>query len=270
MPRGTFENSVHSRPLLTRALAARKVPVRASPSRRRRRRWESLECNLKRSTFKSVIDYFLISKIAHLNMSPVRYVVDSNLDSSPDSLKAACYNSGHSVTWITKEDPFDNMPSRHRSFAFMKPETLRRALLSETESPSNPLRHPTFAIVDVRSPREFAQGHIRGAKNLPLANLSSLLSVSALDARLRDLGVLTTVSKKETNLDRLIIHCRLSLVRGPEAAAHVCRLLDKGVPPKLASTWTKTEICLLEGGFKGWERMYGSDPRLYEVPDGSL
>ena len=156
------------------------------------------------------------------------------------------------------------MPVRHRSFTFIKPETLCRALLATETSPSiQPLQRSQFAIIDVRSPKEFAQRHIRGAKSLPLVNLSTLSSLSALESRLRDIDVLPNVPEKEFKLDRLVIHCRLSLVRGPDAVAHICRLLGKD--PTLASLWEKTEICLLEGGFKGWERLYGSDPRLFET-----
>ncbi len=42
--------------------------------------------------------------------------------------------------------------------------------------------HPTPQLVDVRTPAEFAAGHLRGAVNVPIGSLRSRLDALGLDA----------------------------------------------------------------------------------------
>jgi rhodanese-related sulfurtransferase len=153
-----------------------------------------------------------------------------------------------------------------KTFGFLKPETLSRALLDGSSK---------FAILDVRSPREFSRGHILGAKNLSSELILKSSSLPLLHSRLSDTAGLLLGDR-----DGLVIHCRLSLIRGPDSASHLCRLIDSHQKTHLSShskdsgdplSWYDSDrpIYLLEGGFKAWERLYATDPRLVVIPLGS-
>jgi rhodanese-related sulfurtransferase len=54
----------------------------------------------------------------------------------------------------------------------------------------------------------------------------------------------------------IVVHCQLSLIRGPASANHLDSLLKK---QKIDA-----QVYLLDGGFKGWSGLFGSDPSLTE------
>ena len=83
-------------------------------------------------------------------------------------------------------------------------------------------------ILDVRDQNEFQKSHLKNAISIPLQSL--LKDFSTLD----DLA-----SLKITDGDWVLVHCQLSLIRGPQAAAHLDRIMGK-----------KFKVGLIEGGFK--------------------
>ena len=94
-----------------------------------------------------------------------------------------------------------------------------------------------MVLVDVRSPLEFLKGHIQDSWNLPHASLLTAKSLGVLE--LPFLYTPTTVD--------VVIYCRLSLIRGPEALNHFQHLLNTCPGHNIS------QLYLLEGGFKGWE-----------------
>lgn len=81
-------------------------------------------------------------------------------------------------------------------------------------------------LIDVREPHEFAQGHLRGAINLPLSPLNGLLVEDPDLAGLlpRDAG--------------LVVYCR----SGSRSALAACALLDHGC----------AAVASLAGGLQEW------------------
>jgi rhodanese-related sulfurtransferase len=79
------------------------------------------------------------------------------------------------------------------------------------------------AILDVRTPEEFAEGHISGAINIPLAEL---------EARASELGIGTS--------DELVVYCRT----GRRAAIAEAALSELGY----------TNLRDLDGHIKGWQK----------------
>lgn len=148
-----------------------------------------------------------------------------------------------------------------KAFAFVTPEALSRALLPDTMGFTQKM-----AILDVRSKKEFDRGHILGARNIPSDVLTKIPSLADLHARLQETGF-----EPIPDWMGLVIHCRLSLVRGPDSATHICRLVDRAASVsalkdmhqrEIIALWTRLPVFLLEGGFKSWERLYASDQRL--------
>lgn len=64
----------------------------------------------------------------------------------------------------------------------------------------------------------------------------------------------------------VVFHCALSQIRGPSAALKYLRERDgllraMGETPKGAEG---QEVLVLDGGFQGWQEVYGTDERLTE------
>ena len=86
----------------------------------------------------------------------------------------------------------------------------------------------------------FAKSHIRGAINAPIESILAANSKQDL-AKILQVPSINTEDRQSLHL---LMHCQLSLIRGPKAAAHVERVLKS------------FEVCLLEGGFKEFYNTY--------------
>jgi len=49
----------------------------------------------------------------------------------------------------------------------------------------------------------------------------------------------------------VVVHCQLSLIRGPSCAVHLEKLI------KSNSDWKNVQIKVMEGGYKGWSSNSG-------------
>ncbi|KAH8687008.1 Rhodanese-like domain-containing protein [Ilyonectria robusta] len=124
-------------------------------------------------------------------------------------------------------------------------KSLSEKILDEREA-----KETTFAIVDVRDD-DYLGGHIKGCTNVPAHTLDAMMAT--LVRNLKD---------KKT----VVFHCALSQIRGPSAALKYLRERDgllraMGETPKGAEG---QEVLVLDGGFQGWQEVYGTDERLTE------
>ncbi|KAJ3288316.1 hypothetical protein HDU79_004962 [Rhizoclosmatium sp. JEL0117] len=97
-----------------------------------------------------------------------------------------------------------------------------------------------FLVVDVRGNSDFAEGHVKGAENIPVDQIEQ--DAKAFESRL-------------TSPKKLIFHCQLSQVRGPKAA----NAYLEGVGAAEGQ-----EVYVLKGGFTGWEEKFGKDALFTE------
>lgn len=147
---------------------------------------------------------------------------------------------------------------------FVKPADLANSLHQEQTA-------SRVAVIDVRD-NDHVGGHIKGSQWVPL---------NQLDARMPEL--LRTNKDKE----RVVFHCMLSQQRGPKAALAYARakaydmekrkreLGKEGKQEEETNSDDQKvetggqEVCVLEGGFGGWQALYGEDKMLTDgyVPD---
>ncbi|KYK61372.1 hypothetical protein DCS_02514 [Drechmeria coniospora] len=102
-----------------------------------------------------------------------------------------------------------------------------------------------FAVIDVRDD-DFIGGHIKGATNVPSAQLDVMMP---------------TLLRKLADKRTVIFHCALSQQRGPTAALRYLRERERlavGGEPK-------QDVFVLDRGFHGWQQVYGTDERLTEA-----
>ncbi|ORY42187.1 Rhodanese-like protein, partial [Rhizoclosmatium globosum] len=85
-----------------------------------------------------------------------------------------------------------------------------------------------FLVVDVRGNSDFAEGHVKGAENIPVDQIEQ--DAKAFESRL-------------TSPKKLVFHCQLS--QGVGAAEG-------------------QEVYVLQGGFTGWEEKFGKDALFTE------
>ncbi|KAI4128035.1 MAG: hypothetical protein LQ338_002926 [Usnochroma carphineum] len=168
-----------------------------------------------------------------------------------------------------------SLPTLHR----MDASTLSSLLLSPSAS-------TTIAIIDVRD-SDYVGGHIRSSIHVPS---------SSLDHRLPEL--VRTLRGKE----KVVFHCALSQQRGPGAALRYLRERERmfpgkdrdgkgegrmGVEKKIVEEGLEEkekegiveveegdreeegegkeqEVWVLDGGFVGWQEVFGRDERLTE------
>eukprot|EP00878_Enallax_costatus_P004216 GHUV01004446.1.p1 GENE.GHUV01004446.1~~GHUV01004446.1.p1 ORF type:complete len:144 (+),score=47.69 GHUV01004446.1:100-531(+) len=103
---------------------------------------------------------------------------------------------------------------------------------------------PDVAVVDVRNGEEFAAGHVKGALNLD----SSAFSDTALVDRLVE-----QLAPKS----QVVVHCAMSLQRGPAAAAKLReRLLQLGLDK---------QVVVMDGGFNKFSELYAADSTVVEA-----
>ncbi|KAG6058249.1 hypothetical protein E4U17_000218 [Claviceps sp. LM77 group G4] len=128
---------------------------------------------------------------------------------------------------------------------YISAESLAGKILAEEVSSD-----PSYAIIDVRD-GDYIGGHIKGCINIPTLQL---------DLRMPRLV-------EELKHKRMVVfHCALSQQRGPTAAMKYSQvreaLLKKQGPegPGLPDQ----EVVVLQGGFSGWQKVYGNDVRLTE------
>ena len=136
------------------------------------------------------------------------------------------------------------------SLKFIKPSDLANAL---KQTPSK------IAVIDVRD-NDHVGGNVKGSQWIP---------INQLDARIPEL---LRVNKDK---DRVVFHCMLSQQRGPKAALAYARAkayeAAKNDPDRNDSQSEAEEdtgriggqeVCVLEGGFKNWQSVYGADETL--------
>jgi rhodanese-related sulfurtransferase len=92
--------------------------------------------------------------------------------------------------------------------------------------------------------QEFQAGHIKGAINYEVSTL-------------QDPKVLDDLVKEVASADKVVVHCQLSLKRGPTAAALLVERLNQ-----LADK--KPELAVLRGGFEEFGSKFQDDPSLVE------
>lgn len=110
---------------------------------------------------------------------------------------------------------------------------------------SNPYIH---LILDVRRPKEYNDSHILNSHNYPLyifhthslGKISETLSGWGLDLGLNNFNTKRSV----------VFHCRLSLVRGPDALDILSKKIEL---ESVDDRWDKISFWLLSGGWKSWE-----------------
>jgi rhodanese-related sulfurtransferase len=98
------------------------------------------------------------------------------------------------------------------------------------------LTREPILVIDVREADQFNRLHISTAKNI---DSKEFLKLKGFD----------TEGFKE-----IVVHCQLSLIRGPTSVNHLDSLLKKQK--------SNVTLYLLDGGFKGWSRLYGADLEL--------
>ncbi|KAG6174609.1 hypothetical protein E4U35_008205 [Claviceps purpurea] len=131
------------------------------------------------------------------------------------------------------------------SMRYISAESLAGKILAEGVSSD-----PSYAIIDVRD-GDYIGGHIKGCINIPTLQL--------------DLRMPRLVEELK-NKRMVVFHCALSQQRGPTAAMKYSQgreaLLKKQGPegPGLPDQ----EVVVLQGGFSGWQKVYGNDVRLTE------
>jgi tRNA 2-selenouridine synthase len=135
----------------------------------------------------------------------------------------------------------------------VKNKTLYKKVLMETISPEKLLScYRSLPVIDVRSPGEFAQGHIAGAHNLPLFSddIRALVGTiyvqqgkgSAIQEALKHVNLHTIMSQANSLVPPgpIIVHCW----RGGMRSKSVAWLLELN----------GYLVCLLEGGYKAFRR----------------
>jgi rhodanese-related sulfurtransferase len=115
-----------------------------------------------------------------------------------------------------------------RHFQFLKPESLALKLKHQ---------NPNLLIIDVREAHMFEKQHIRSAVNI---DSKRLLDMTNFDTK---------------QYSTIVVHCQLSLIRGPSCALHIEKLVRN----------EDTKVVLLDGGFKSWSNLYGNDQDLTET-----
>eukprot|EP00197_Chlamydomonas_leiostraca_P002850 CAMPEP_0202857676 /NCGR_PEP_ID=MMETSP1391-20130828/524_1 /ASSEMBLY_ACC=CAM_ASM_000867 /TAXON_ID=1034604 /ORGANISM="Chlamydomonas leiostraca, Strain SAG 11-49" /LENGTH=138 /DNA_ID=CAMNT_0049536507 /DNA_START=74 /DNA_END=490 /DNA_ORIENTATION=+ len=101
------------------------------------------------------------------------------------------------------------------------------------------------ALVDVRTPEEYADGHIKGSINVPLPRFQDPAQVDQV------------VEELKQYKEGVVVTCFQSIKRGPTAASHlVARLKELGLDT--------SSVCVLKGGVEGVQ----NDPALAAHVEG--
>lgn len=88
-------------------------------------------------------------------------------------------------------------------------------------------------VIDVRSSREFQKSHIKSAVNIPIDVFKSSKSLEDIEKAFYSQGLLDPLSPKKL----VVFHCRVSLIRGPDALQSLCQKLNQTRGLKNASVW---------------------------------
>jgi rhodanese-related sulfurtransferase len=119
--------------------------------------------------------------------------------------------------WLTACAPASDAPSGAGAAA--RAASFRNVGVAEFDT----LRaDPSAVVLDVRTPKEYAAGHLRGAVNLDWQAKDFESKVRALDPG-----------------KRYLLHC----ASGRRSAAASARLME----------WGFTNVCNLQGGIRAWE-----------------
>ncbi|KAK5095744.1 Cdc25 phosphatase Ibp1 [Exophiala xenobiotica] len=149
------------------------------------------------------------------------------------------------------------MIKRDGHLKFVKPADLANSLRQEQTA-------SRITVIDVRD-NDHVGGHIKGSQWVPL---------NQLDARMPEL------LRANKDMERVVFHCMLSQQRGPKAALAYVRakaydtekrqkeLGEEGKQEEETNSDDQKvesggqEVCVLEGGFGGWQALYGEDKML--------
>lgn len=135
-----------------------------------------------------------------------------------------------------------------RSFHFATPQVVSNRISDKNASVK-------YLIVDVRDPDAFNEGHITSAINIPVKQVLKMTDArEILEYKACKHCMGSSSSSMDHSRYSLLFHCSLSLVRGPKAAAFAEALMHKSEGEGIFK-----EVVVLDGGFKKWESMYGSD-----------
>lgn len=98
----------------------------------------------------------------------------------------------------------------------------------------------SLGIIDVRD-ADYVDGHLPFHMHVPSTSLNYAMP-----------GLLETLKDTKT----VVFHCALSQQRGPAAALRYLRERER------RGITTEQDVRVLEGGFVGWQELFGKDERL--------
>ena len=134
--------------------------------------------------------------------------------------------------------------------------SLKRVSASDLHSLLLSPNSSQVAVIDVRDD-DHVGGHIKDSIHAPSSSLDY-----RIPQLIRELGDKKTV----------VFHCALSQQRGPSAALKYLREREQKVEKgDVAQEGTEEgeqkeqEVCVLEKGFVGWQKLYGKDERVTEA-----
>jgi rhodanese-related sulfurtransferase len=115
-----------------------------------------------------------------------------------------------------------------RSFGFISAESVAYKLKHKPEQ---------LLVLDVREPEMYGKGHLKRSINIESKRILASESIDSLHLIQEGGNVPPPL---------LVVHCQLSLIRGPSCAAHLEKLI------KAKPEWKQVQIKVMEGGYKGW------------------
>ena len=102
---------------------------------------------------------------------------------------------------------------------------------------------------------DYIGGHIKGSIHKPINKLDALLP---------------SLVREYKDKEVVVFHCSLSQRRGPNAAERYLRERDAILKAQGQEVPAASQrVVVLDGGFSGWQQLYGSDERLTDefLPD---
>mmetsp|Transcript_13861 Transcript_13861/g.24286 ORF Transcript_13861/g.24286 Transcript_13861/m.24286 type:complete len:145 (-) Transcript_13861:456-890(-) len=113
----------------------------------------------------------------------------------------------------------------------------------------DPAESSKTLVLDVRD-EGFEEGHVSGAVNVASAEFTQPGAAEAFQEK---------HLKPEAGVQRVVVHCMLSQIRGPRCANHLAALFTRQAAASVGAGAPVPEVIVLSGGWAQWSHEYEAD-----------